>query len=148
MNTTPVLTLDKFDQHILQLLQHNARQPISDIAAAVHLSRSAVAERIKKLEQQGVIQGYQVVLQKTSGNLVQAYLELQHKAARCLDLIPYLQSFPEIKSCHGISGAVDLMLFVEAASMARLHQIRETLDAHPDMLRVRTHMVMSQWFER
>jgi len=138
--------VDKFDQQILQQLRQNARQSISDIAAAVHLSRSAVTERIRKLEQQKVILGYQVVLQSATEAKVRAYFELQHKAARCQELIPFLRSFAELKSCHGISGEVDLMLFVEADSMARIHQIREQIDAHPDIVRIKTHMVMSQWF--
>ncbi|MDZ7868249.1 MAG: Lrp/AsnC family transcriptional regulator [Rheinheimera sp.] len=138
--------MDKFDQQILQQLRQNARQSVSNIAAAVHLSRSAVTERIRKLEQQKVILGYQVVLRAATEAKVRAYFELQHKAARCQELIPFLRSFSELKSCHGISGEVDLMLFVEADSMERLHQIREQIDAHPDILRIRTHMVMSQWF--
>ena len=138
--------MDKFDQQILQQLRQNARQSVSDIAAAVHLSRSAVTERIRKLEQQKVILGYQVVLRAATEAKVRAYFELQHKAARCQELIPFLRSFSELKSCHGISGEVDLMLFVEADSMERLHQIREHIDAHPDIVRIRTHMVMSQWF--
>ncbi|MFC0049669.1 Lrp/AsnC family transcriptional regulator [Rheinheimera tilapiae] len=138
--------MDKFDQQILQQLRQNARQSVSDIAAAVHLSRSAVTERIRKLEQQKVILGYQVVLGAATEAKVRAYFELQHKAARCQELIPFLRSFSELKSCHGISGEVDLMLFVEADSMERLHQIREQIDAHPDIVRIRTHMVMSQWF--
>lgn len=138
--------MDKFDQQILQQLRQNARQSVSDIAAAVHLSRSAVTERIRKLEQQKVILRYQVVLGAATEAKVRAYFELQHKAARCQELIPFLRSFSELKSCHGISGEVDLMLFVEADSMERLHQIREQIDAHPDIVRIRTHMVMSQWF--
>ncbi|WP_430456639.1 Lrp/AsnC family transcriptional regulator [Rheinheimera sp.] len=138
--------MDKFDQQILQQLRQNARQSVSDIAAAVHLSRSAVTERIRKLEQQKVILGYQVVLGAATEAKVRAYFELQHKAARCQELIPFLRSFSELKSCHGISGEVDLMLFVEADSMERLHHIREQIDAHPDIVRIRTHMVMSQWF--
>ncbi len=138
--------MDKFDQQILQLLRQNARQSVSDIAAAVHLSRSAVTERIRKLEQQKVILGYQVVLRSPMETKVRAYFELQHKAARCQELIPFLRSFSELKTCHGISGEVDLMLFVEADSMERLHQIREQIDAHPDIVRIRTHMILSQWF--
>lgn len=138
--------MDKFDQQILQQLRQNARQSISEIATAVHLSRSAVTERIRKLEQQNVILGYQVVVQSGTDAKVRAYFALQHKAARCQELIPFLRSFAELKTCHGISGEVDLMLFVEADSMARLHHIREQIDAHPDIVRVTTHMVMSQWF--
>lgn len=139
--------MDKFDHQILQQLRLNARQSVSDIAAAVHLSRSAVTERIRKLEQQKVILGYQVVLRQATEIKVRAYFELQHKAARCQELIPFLRSFAELKSCRGISGEVDLMLFVEADSIERLHEIRELIDAHPDIVRIRTHMVLSQWFD-
>lgn len=58
-------SLDKFDKAIINELRHNARQSISFIAEQVNLSRSAVTERIKKLEQTGVIRGYQVLLSES-----------------------------------------------------------------------------------
>ncbi len=148
--------MDKFDQSIVQLLQQNARMPVSELAAQVHLSRSAVSERIKKLEQQGVIRGYQLVLgpaghadaETPQPAAISAYLEIQHTAASCQQLVPVLWQIPEILSCRGISGEVDLMLYLEVNSMARLHQIREQIDAMPEVQRVRTHMVLSEWFNR
>lgn len=138
--------MDKFDQRIIEQLQQDVRRPVAHIAQAVNLSRSAVRERIKRLEQQGVIQGYQLVLGQTNQQpVIAAYFEVQHKSARCADLIPWLRQYSEIKRCNGISGDVDLMIYLEAASMPRLHQIREELDAHPDVVRVRTHMVLSHW---
>ena len=56
------MELDSLNQHILALLQKNARQSAADIGRTVGLSRTAVQDRIKKLEQKGVIQGYRVVL--------------------------------------------------------------------------------------
>lgn len=145
--------MDKFDQMILQQLQQNARITVSELADQVHLSRSAVTARIKKLEQQGVIAGYQVLLGRhrsplQADNGVRAYLAVQHTAASCQQLVPLLQQIPEVKSCHGISGEIDLMLYLEAASVARLHQIREQLDALPLVSQVRTHLVLSEWFNR
>ncbi len=138
--------MDKFDQLIIEQLQQDVRRPIARIAQAVNLSRSAVSERIRRLEQQGVITGYQLLLGSQAPQaVVAAYFEVQHKSARCADLIPWLAQYSEIKRCNGISGDVDLMIYVEAASMPRLHQIREELDAHPDIVRVRTHMVLSHW---
>jgi len=138
--------VDKFDQLIIEQLQQDVRRPIARIAQAVNLSRSAVSERIRRLEQQGVIKGYQLLLGSQAPQaVVAAYFEVQHKSARCADLIPWLAQYSEIKRCNGISGDVDLMIYVEAASMPRLHQIREELDAHPDIVRVRTHMVLSHW---
>lgn len=143
-----ISSLDKFDQLIIQALQQDARQTVSAIAAAVNLSRSAVSERLKRLEQNGVIRGYQVLLQQQNSNLVSAYFAIEHRSARCAEIIPKLQSIPEIRRCHGISGETDLMLFVEAASMARLHQIRELLDADPAIEKITTHMVLSEWINR
>lgn len=138
--------MDKFDQLIIDQLLQDARRPIAHIAQAVNLSRSAVSERIKRLEQQGIIRGYQLLLgPEPQQSVIAAYFEVQHKSARCADLVPWLRQYSEIKRCNGISGEVDLMIYLEAASMSRLHQIREELDAHPDIVRERTHMVLSHW---
>ena len=57
---------DKFDQLIIKALQQDARQPVSAIAEQVNLSRSAVSERLKRLEQSGEIVGYQVEIGRAS----------------------------------------------------------------------------------
>lgn len=51
--------MDQIDYMILKQLQHNAKTSIKEIASQVHLSAPSVAERVKKLEEQGVIVGYQ-----------------------------------------------------------------------------------------
>jgi DNA-binding Lrp family transcriptional regulator len=139
---------DKFDQLIIKALQQDARQPVSAIAEQVNLSRSAVSERLKRLEQSGEIVGYQVVLANKTSSGVAAYFDIQHNSARCADLMPELSAIPEVKRCHGISGETDLMVFVQAASVARLHQISEHLDAHPAVVRIKTHIVLSEWIQR
>ncbi len=139
---------DKFDQLIIKALQQDARQSVSAIAEQVNLSRSAVSERLKRLEQSGEILGYQVVLANKTSTGVAAYFDIQHNSARCADVIPELSAIPEVKRCHGISGETDLMVFVQADSVARLHQIREQLDAHPAVVRIKTHIVLSEWIHR
>ncbi len=139
---------DKFDQLIIKALQEDARQSVSAIAEQVNLSRSAVSERLKRLEQSGEILGYQVVLAKKANTGVAAYFDIQHNSARCTDVIPALSAIPEIRRCHGISGETDLIVYVQADSVARLHQIREQLDAHPAIIRIKTHIVLSEWLNR
>ena len=70
--------MDKFDQEIIAQLRINARASISSIAESVNLSRSAVSERIKKLEQTGIIRGYQVLLSESQKEGVSVYFEIQH----------------------------------------------------------------------
>ncbi|MBY5921691.1 Lrp/AsnC family transcriptional regulator [Ferrimonas balearica] len=138
--------LDKFDQAIITALRQNARQPISAIAQQVNLSRSSVSERIKRLEQSGVIRGYRVLLRPSARTDVSAYFEIRHNQKQCKNLADKLKQIPEVQSCHGITGEIDLLVLVRAESMQRLHQIRESIEANPAITKIVTHVVMSEWF--
>ena len=92
VKSTGAVIVDKFDQLIIAELKRNARQSISNIAEAVSLSRSAVAERIKKLEQNSTIKGYQVLLSESQKEGVSAYLEIQHRCPRCADVVHIFQA--------------------------------------------------------
>jgi DNA-binding Lrp family transcriptional regulator len=137
--------LDKFDSAIIAELRHNARQSVSHIAEAVNLSRSAVSERIKKLEHQGIIRGYQVLLSQSQKEGVSAYFEIQHQCPRCEDVVHVFLAIPEVITCRGITGDMDLLVYVQASSMRRLHEIREFIDAQTDIIKLKTHVVMSEW---
>ncbi len=137
--------VDKFDKAIVQALREDARQSVSAIAERVNLSRSAVSDRIKKLENTGVIRGYQVLLSESQKEGVSAYFEIQHKCPRCADVVHVFQAIPEVLTCHGISGDMDLLVYVHTPSMRRLHEIREYIDTHTDIVKIKTHVVMSEW---
>ena len=139
--------LDKFDKAIIAALRENARQSISHISEAVNLSRSAVSERIKKLENTGIIRGYQVLLSESQKEGVSAYFEIQHRCPRCADVVHVFRAIPEVVTCRGITGDMDLLVYVQAASMKRLHEIREHIDAQTDIIKIKTHVVMSEWID-
>lgn len=139
--------LDKFDKAIIAALRENARQSISHISEAVNLSRSAVSERIKKLENTGIIRGYQVLLSESQKEGVSAYFEIQHRCPRCADVVHVFRAIPEVVTCRGITGDMDLLVYVQAASMKRLHEIREYIDAQTDIIKIKTHVVMSEWID-
>lgn len=138
-------SMDKFDKAIINALKKNARRSISDVAAEVSLSRSAVSDRVKKLEQNGVIRGYQLLLSESQKEAVSAYFEIQHKCPRCSDVVHVFHAIPEVVTCHGISGDMDLLVFVKTPSMRRLHEIREYIDTHTEIVKIKTHVVMSEW---
>lgn len=139
--------LDKFDKAIIAALRRDARQSISYISQAVNLSRSAVSERIKKLEHTGIIRGYQVLLSESQKEGVSAYFEIQHRCPRCADVVHVFQAIPEVITCRGITGDMDLLVYVQATSMKRLHEIREHIDAQNDIIKLKTHVVMSEWID-
>ncbi len=140
--------MDGFDQKIIAALRANARQSVSRIAEQVNLSRSAVSERIRRLEEQGEILGYQVLLapQTDSRHPVKAYFEITQRGYQCETIAALLLQLPEVKHCHGTSGEVDLLVYLEVAHMQRLHEIRHTIDRQlPENVRVTTHIVMQEW---
>ncbi|MDE3124072.1 MAG: Lrp/AsnC family transcriptional regulator [Bacteroidota bacterium] len=113
--------LDKTDWEILQLLESNARLTIKEIADKVHLSTSPVHDRIKKLEQLGVIEQYVTLLNAAKVNKglwVICYVSLkQHNKSAGLKFIKAIQAMEEVKECYNISGEFDFMLKVAVKDM-------------------------------
>lgn len=137
--------VDKFDRQILTLLRSDARTSVSQIAREINLSRSAVSERIRYLEESGVIRGYHAQVAVPGEGGVRAYLELFYRNARCQDYVERMREYPEIRHCSGISGETDMLVLVEAPSMARLSEVRAAIEAFPQMQRVKTHVVVQDW---
>ena len=84
--------MDKFDRQIITLLRQDARTSVSQIAREVNLSRSAVGERIRQLEQSGVIRGYHAQVADPAGSGVKAFLELFYKDGRCQDYVERMRA--------------------------------------------------------
>jgi len=121
-NTVDVFpTLDKADVAILKLLQQNARMTVKEIAEKVHLSTTPVHERIKRLEQSGVIRQYAALLDNRKvkkGLMVICYISLkQHSKTAGISFIKSIQAMPEVVECFNISGEFDFMLKVVAEDM-------------------------------
>lgn len=138
-------TLDKFDQQILTILRTNARLPIATIAEKVSLSRSAVSERIKKMENDGTIKGYQVLVGESQKSEVSAYFEVTYGDLQCSHMAETFRAIPEVKLCHGVSGATDMLVYVQARNMQKLHEIRDRLASMSEIHKIKTHIVMSEW---
>lgn len=75
--------MDTFDQQILALLRADARFPVSQIARAVNLSRSAVSERVRQLEHSGVNSGYLAQVAVAGKVMIKVYLQLFYSGGRC-----------------------------------------------------------------
>ena len=113
--------LDQKDLAILKLLQHNARITVKEISDKVHLSTTPVYERIKWLEEQGVIKQYAALLDHSKLNkelMVIVYVSLkQHNKTAGSKFVKAINDMIEVLECYSISGEFDFMLKVVAASM-------------------------------
>ena len=119
---TSEFLLDDKDIAILKLLQENARMPVKEIADQIHLSATPVHERIKRLEENGIIKQYAALLDHTKlnkGLMVICYVSLrQHDKNAGLKFIKAINELTEVTECYSISGEFDFMLKVLAADMA------------------------------
>ncbi len=138
--------MDKFDQQILTILRTNARLPIATIAEHVSLSRSAVSERIKKMEQDGTIKGYQVLLGESQKSEVSAYFEVTYSDnLKCSHMADTFRAIPEVKLCQGVSGSIDMLVYIQTPNIQRLHEIRDRLAGMEEIQRIKTHIVLTEW---
>jgi len=114
-------SIDEKDLLILRILQQNARATVKEIADAVHLSTTPVHERIKRMEQNGVIKQYATLLDHAKvkkGLMVICYVSLrQHDKVEGAKFIQRIQEMNEVIECYNISGEFDFMLKVVAADM-------------------------------
>lgn len=115
---------DRVDSAILKALQTNGRQSIADLARQINMSHSAAAERVRRLEESGVISGYGAQVDpERLGFTILAYLRLRYPSSIYEPLHNLLASIPEVVEAHHVTGDDCFIMKVVATSMKHLEQI-------------------------
>ena len=106
--------LDARDLDIIAALQDDARATYADVAARVGLSASAVHDRVRKLERQGVIRGYRAMIDPGSlGLFVTALIDARpFDPSQPDDLPERVAEFPEVEDCYSVAGEASYVLKV------------------------------------
>lgn len=136
--------MDHMDYEILECLKHNARTRASAISKKVHLSVSAVLERIKKMEINGIIRNYTIVLDEIKlGNNTSALMEVS------LDHPKFYDSFTdEIKKnnniifCYYLTGDFDFILKIICKSPEDLEKIHREIKGIEGVSKTKTYCVL------
>lgn len=119
--TTVQITLDDKDHAILRLLQENAKITVREISNQIHLSPTPVHDRIKRMEDAGVIKQYVALVDHAKvkrGLMVICYVSLkQHNKKAGAAFIKAIQDLHEVIECYNISGEFDFMLKVAVENM-------------------------------
>lgn len=107
---------------LIELLRQNARTSTSDLARELNIAESAVAERLAKLEADGIVLGYQAVIdvQKAHGSMVTAVVEVKitpERGGGFDRLAARIAGFSEVQSCYLMSGGYDLLVVLEGTSL-------------------------------
>ena len=124
MNPHNEKLLDRIGRKILITLQENARISLSRLGDIVGLSAPAVAERVKKLEEAGVIQGYHARIDPMlAGHPILAFITLTTETHHYAAVKAMAVKSPQIVACHHISGDASFIIQVRVADVAALETL-------------------------
>ncbi|QGX97686.1 Lrp/AsnC family transcriptional regulator [Roseovarius faecimaris] len=119
------MQIDETDRALIDLLQDNARLPVTTLARRLGLARTTVQARLDRLERTGAIQGYAVRLNEALRLPLRATVLVSIEPRSGPTVLARLKSLPQVRRVHTTSGRWDLIVTLEAASTEALD---DTLD--------------------
>lgn len=141
MNLKSKPLLDSLGKSILRELEANARISFSDLSRKVGLSSPAVIERVRKMEDAGIIKGYHAHVDLGTGQKkILAFIRMTTRPEYYPRVKRLLEKRPEILECHHVSGEESFMIKVLVPSVPDLEKIVETLSP---LGQTRTSIVLS-----
>ena len=149
MESHPKWLKDELDRKIIRELQRNARESTTNIAARLNVARSTVHERISRMEKQGTISGYSVVLSRNpSVENVQVIVFLEIKQQESRKVLHRISQYSEVRVCLSINGDFDLFVSIEAPRIEDLDIVIDEIGALPGVLRTKSYVVFGRRFDR
>lgn len=136
--------MDQIDMKILRSLRNNARLTASSIGEEINLSVSAVIERIKKLESNGIIKGYTIDIDQSKlGNNMVALMEVSLKHPDYYDeFVALVNSDSNILSCYYQTGEFDFVLHIVTDSTDGLERVYKEIKGFEGVSKTETHFVL------
>jgi Lrp/AsnC family transcriptional regulator, leucine-responsive regulatory protein len=133
--------LDDVNVALLAALQDDPRLSMSALGRRVGMSSPAVTERVRRLEEAGVIAGYRMVVDpRALGLPVSAYVRIRPTLGQLTKIAELAASIPQVTECHRITGEDCMLLKVHAADIP---QIETVLDQFPVYGQTTTSIVVS-----
>lgn len=139
---------DDVDRQIIEILKINARKKFSDIARQVNRSRTSVEKRVERLEADGVIKGYNVVLSidDERSKRLRGFVIITHiKGAQCESLLEELLAFDIIKRKFSVYGEVDLVLEIEYTTLEEMMELKYYLLGHAKVESISISPIIKEW---
>ncbi len=120
--------IDELNWRILEILQKRGRASYAEIGREVGLSAPAVTERVQKMEDAGIIQGYQAVIDPEKlGYSIQTIISLQVNRDYFTPTIKKLEALPEVLDCYRTTGTSALILIAAFTSMQHMQTFLDEL---------------------
>ncbi|MBB1487576.1 Lrp/AsnC family transcriptional regulator [Oceanospirillum sediminis] len=118
--------LDHIDRQLIGLLRSDARMPVAALAKAIGTSRATVQNRLNRMEKQGVITGYTVLLSSETDeslSLVRALMSLSIEGNCSIKIREQLMKEPGVRAFHSTNGKWDLVVELQTSSLEAFDKV-------------------------
>lgn len=140
-----VVSLDETDRHILILLQDDCKLPLTEIGEAVGMSAPSVLERVRKLEQNGVIKGYHALLDARRVGLdLWAFVGVTINFPKSIEGFKReVVALPEVLECHHVTGEHTMLIKIKTKNTASLESLLNRVRSLEGVTATQTMVVLS-----
>jgi DNA-binding Lrp family transcriptional regulator len=139
-----VMVLNETDMKILQILLEDARFSSRQIAKKVGVSVGTVLSRIKKMEDDGIIKGYSVIMNHEKlGYELTVVMEVTVSKGRLIEMENEIAKIPNVCSVYDVTGLTDAFIIAKFKSREELGRFTKRLLALPYIERTNTHVVLT-----
>ncbi|WP_236025154.1 Lrp/AsnC family transcriptional regulator [Arenibaculum pallidiluteum] len=136
--------MDALDERLVTLLRHDGRSSISELAAALRVSRATVRARMDRLRDSGVILGYTVILRADTVEApVRGIMLIEVEGASGDRVVRTLSGFPEILEIHSTNGRWDLIVELSASSLPELDAVLRRIRLVPGITSSETNLLLN-----
>lgn len=136
--------MDNLDERLITLLRHNGRRSISDLAIETGTSRATVRSRIERMENDGTIIGYTVILRADAVEAaIRGIMMIEIEGHVTDRVIRTLGGFPEISEIHSTNGRWDLIVELNAATLSDFDAVLRRIRLVPGITGSETSLLLS-----
>lgn len=137
------------DQELIAQLRLNAREPVASLARKLGLSRTTVQDRLRKLEETGVITGYAVKLGKQGASSgISAMITLAVEPKRQIEMARLLAKIPQVETLYTVSGKIDFVAMVKTATSEDMDKLIDQFGQLPGVTDIETAVILSTKLDR
>lgn len=120
--------MDTTDHKIIDILQQDGRISMKDLGKIVGLTSPAVSERVKRLEESGIIEGYKAIVSPDAlGRVIKAFIHISLPSKKYEEFITVARQDPRIVECHHVTGDDCSLLKVVVRDMFELENVIDTI---------------------
>lgn len=138
------MSLDQTDRKILRQLTKNARMPATAIGKEIALSRTAVQDRIRRMEERGIIKGYMVDIADENRDDVKALVFMTFATRPCAPILDWLRTMDGITRVISLSGELDCVLELALPDTLSLSKFIDTLLKDARINSAKSQIILSE----